>query len=83
MEYGRWDIKDIVLKGEESEKELEKYVDWMIYKFIKSAGDKATPENPVKEAILIVDMEGYNFDQLNANEGKVNTRTGRQNKAGF
>lgn len=73
VEFGRWDMKDVILKGEESEKELQKYIDWAIYKMIKSIGDKSTPENPVKEATLIFDMEGYNFEQLNTTEGKVFT----------
>ena len=70
VEFGKWDIKRILDKGGKTQEEFYKYVDQWTYTILNSLGLKATPEEPVKECIVIFDMEGYSLEQLNSSKGK-------------
>ncbi|CAG7722747.1 unnamed protein product [Allacma fusca] len=68
LEFGKWDIPGMLARGSKWEKILDKHVDQWLWRMWKSLGLKSDPKDPVTEALVIVDMEGYGFKQLNSSE---------------
>jgi hypothetical protein len=66
LEFGKWDIRSLVEKREDLIDDLKKHVDQWLYRMYKSTGTKATPENPVKDLIVILDTEGLDLHQVSS-----------------
>ncbi|CAG7639351.1 unnamed protein product [Allacma fusca] len=66
LEFGKWDIPTILARGSKWEKALDKHVDQWLWKMYDSIGMRSDPEDPVKEAVVIIDMDGYNLKQINS-----------------
>ncbi|CAG7698269.1 unnamed protein product [Allacma fusca] len=66
VEFGKWDLRSILERGEIWDKLFDKYVDKFLWRLWKSLPIKATPEKPVKECVVIFDMEGYDLQQMNS-----------------
>lgn len=71
LELGRWDIKGAIEAGGEVKEMFDKYVDKGIYNILSSVGERDPDnEDDPKEVIGIIDLDGYNFEQLNSIRGK-------------
>ncbi|CAG7723444.1 unnamed protein product, partial [Allacma fusca] len=62
-EMGKWDTRKSVESGPLREKQFQKYVLQFLKRCQESVQLRSTPENPVKEFSIIVDMAGYNARQ--------------------
>lgn len=73
IELGRWDIRNALNKGEDHKAKFDRYVDKGIYRILKSIGEKEFDDidEPVRQVILIFDMEGYGIEQLQSLPGKI------------
>ncbi|CAG7835492.1 unnamed protein product [Allacma fusca] len=63
-ETGKWDARKIFDAGGEQLEMLNKHIDQALYRFNKSLAIRSTPESPVTEGAVILDMEGYDMRQL-------------------
>lgn len=62
-EMGIWDTRKNVENGPEREKNFRKYVLQFLKRCQESTKLRSTPDNPVKEFNIIVDMAGYSIRQ--------------------
>ena len=70
MEFGKWDILKAIQRSHDYKEQFQKYVDQFLYRILKSIGEQATDEDPVKHLVMIYDMEGFAFNQLATPEGR-------------
>ena len=74
IELGKWDIKSALESGLETRELLDKYRDKGIYRIIRSIGELDPDDDSVpKEALGILDMEGYTLEQLSSGPGMANS----------
>ncbi|CAG7826571.1 unnamed protein product [Allacma fusca] len=66
VEFGKWDLRSFLEKGEKWEKLVDRYVDKWLWRLYDSTYIKATKELPVKDGALIVDFEGFNYRQYSS-----------------
>ncbi|CAG7733278.1 unnamed protein product, partial [Allacma fusca] len=59
VDMGIWPTRDILAKGPEWEESYSKHVNQMIKRVYDSIRFRATPENPVTEFNIIVDLDNY------------------------
>ncbi|CAG7835491.1 unnamed protein product [Allacma fusca] len=63
-ETGKWDARKIFDAGGEQLKMLNKHIDQALYRYNQSLSIRSTPESPVTEGVVLLDMEGYDMRQL-------------------
>ncbi|CAG7719489.1 unnamed protein product [Allacma fusca] len=66
LEFGKWDIRSALEKGEDVAANLDKHIDTAIWNFLDSTKTRSTSEDPVTEFVVIIDANGYSFHQLNS-----------------
>ncbi|CAG7824717.1 unnamed protein product [Allacma fusca] len=65
-EFGKWDLRQFLEKGEKWEKLVDRYFDKWLWRLYDSTNIKATKELPVKDGELIVDFEGFSYRQYSS-----------------
>ncbi|CAG7716713.1 unnamed protein product [Allacma fusca] len=64
-EVGKWPVRDIFdAQDPEKEKALYKYIDQALYRYNQSLSLRSTPENPVNEGSVILDLDGFELRTL-------------------
>ena len=67
-EYGKYNYKEILSKGGNATRDLNRYVDQAIWMVLKYAND-TTSDGP-GEVVLIYDYDGFSLDHINSGDGK-------------
>ncbi|CAG7826570.1 unnamed protein product [Allacma fusca] len=66
VEFGKWDLRSYLEKGDKWEKLVDKYVDKFFWRLYESTQIKGTEELPVKSGVLIVDFDGLTYRQFSS-----------------
>ena len=67
IEYGKWDLRRI---GErQQEREMKLYMQQMLRRTIEGLQLRSTPEEPVTQLNVIIDMDGYSAQQASSPKG--------------
>ena len=68
LEFGKYDFRSELEKGEDHEKNVNKYIEQWMYRMLKSIPDKkdASTDEPdsTREVVIILDFDGYEIRQL-------------------
>ncbi|CAG7786697.1 unnamed protein product, partial [Allacma fusca] len=66
LEMGGWPTRDILARGREWEEAYYNYMDKMIQNMYNSVTLRATPENPVTGANIIIDVDKYTIKHFSS-----------------